>query len=316
MINLLTSDIYNSIKLIRNGLTKDLYESYYRPLHLFTNENITGIIDNINLENASILLPCASSDQLFNFLLHNPKKITTYDINKLTTYLFELKKAAILDLNRCEFLDFFYPRENILTNSFLNFETYQKIRKNLSREGKIFWDSILQAYNPKYLKKSSLFLNTIYSKKTIQDINPYLDNINYDKLKEILKDFSLDFINCNIKDLHSLLNEKYDFIYLSNIADYLDTRKVLKELASIVENLKVFLNINGMIGVVYLYNYLDEFFYDTAYPLYNDKLRNDFFSGSEYSYIEFPNALFQHQKKKKELIRKRDYDSILTYHQK
>ena len=101
-------DSIKTLDLISNGMNNELYLRGYHPIYLFTNENVTGIMNNIDLSNKRILLPQASGDQVFDFLLESNTNITTFDINILSYYFFELKKAAIISLTRDEFIDFFY----------------------------------------------------------------------------------------------------------------------------------------------------------------------------------------------------------------
>ena len=86
--------IYSAIfaEKIVNG---KLYFGKYCALYPFTTENIRGLLQVYNTNNKDILIPCASSDHIFNFLLQDPKSITAFDINSLTKHLFYLKKFFI-----------------------------------------------------------------------------------------------------------------------------------------------------------------------------------------------------------------------------
>ncbi len=308
----LKRDILYSFKLITRGLDQKCYVNHYHPLYIFATENITGMMSQLNLTDKSILLPCASSDQIFNFLLASPKKITAFDINLLTPYLFELKKAAIIQLTKEEYLDFFYSKKYSFNNKIFSLETYQKIRECIPNTERIYWDSIFQSFSTKELKKSDLFHEITLLKQEVININPYLAFDNYQRLKERLSNFQLQFIGEDVRNLPKILKEQYDFIYLSNIPTHCygirkDQIKWLKEL---LEKLKRSLTENGIIGVSYLYNYKDEFFIDSKEELYNWDKRTSSFQAPMFEYLEFADLFNQKNKNSKRLTRE-NTDAIL-----
>lgn len=94
----------------------------------------------------------------------------------------------------------------------------------------------------------------------------YLKDDNYDKLKEklsIMDEENIEFFNCDIVDIESHLEKKYDIIMLSNIQDYADeiysvTDKItgLRKYREFIKNtLFKFLNKNGCIVGEYYYSY-------------------------------------------------------------
>jgi len=315
----LAEEIIRTQNLIRYKEEIEIPEKY-SPIHLFTTENIKGITDNIDFRNKDILLPCSSGDHIFNALLFNPNKIKVYDINSLTKHIFELKKAAILKLNKEEYLEYFYMPYINISNKLLNYKTYIKIREKLPINSLIYWDYIYREYKESEIKKSKLFLKNASSKKEIIGINPYLQDNNYEILKEKLKDYNIDFINGDIIELsknQEVFNgDKYDYIYLSNIADYFHSKDVLKQLKEVVLNLKKILKENGQIGILYLYSYMDDYFYESKNPLYNQFKRNEYFGDNEYSYVNFPSTTIQKPGKTMAKVLNQNKDGILTYKNK
>lgn len=279
----------------------------YCALYPFTTENNRGLLQVYNTNNKDILIPCASSDHIFNFLLQDPKSITAFDINSITKHLFHLKKACLLALDRDEYLDYFYIARN--NKKALSFELYKKAREYLSEKERIFWDSLYKGFTDKKLRNSYLFYYPSYNKNSISAINPYLDDNNYDTLKNKLNTFDIDFVNDDVFNISINTNKKYDFIYLSNIAFY---RFTLKSLIKIVNNFSDNLNENGNLGLVYLYNYNDPFFTESKRELYNPKKRAELFFDDCFEYLEFKDVLTESVPKRR-VISRGDYDAVLNY---
>ena len=191
----------------------------FDKLYSFATENVQEYFNNLEIENKSLLTVGSSSDQVINGIILDAKKITLLDINPNTKHYFELKKAAILSLNRKEFIRFLYDDK-------LNLEDYKKIKKELennSKEDAIFWNELFKKYNYRQISKD-LFSTDLLSKDTIIKENNYLTTRNsFNEIKEKIRYADVDFKNANIFDLkNSLNNEMYDRIVLSNILQYIE----------------------------------------------------------------------------------------------
>ena len=298
-----TEMIYSSIfsdKLIDGTKFFGKYCSFYP----FTTENIRGLLSVYNVENKDILLPCSSSDHIFNFLLQNPKNI----INSLTIHLFYLKKACILSLNNEEYINFFYTKKR--NKNSLSIDKYIKARKYLPQKEKLFWDSLYKVFSDKELRNSYLFYKPEYLKNEIKAINPYLDKDNYNQIKKDINKYNIDFINDDIINIPKKLEKKYDFIYLSHMAFY---RFNPETLYYTFDNFLDKLNQNGDIGLIYLYNYKDPYFDNTQNDLYNSTKREKIFSKNKFSYLEFKDVINQSSTKKR-ILKIGDKDAVLNYH--
>lgn len=300
-------EMINSAIFAEKLLNGKLFFGKYCALYPFTTENIKGLLQVYNTYNKDILIPCASSDHIFNFLLQNPKSITAFDINSLTKHLFHLKKACLLALDRDEYLDYFYIARN--NKKALSFELYKKAREYLPKKEIIFWDSLYRGFTDKQLRSSYLFYYPSYNKKTIKAINPYLDDSNFEPLKNKLNQIDIDFVNDDVFNISIDTDKKYDFIYLSNIAFY---RFSLNSLNKLVSNFADNLYENGNLGLVYLYNYDDPFFDDSKRELYNPKKRAEYFSNDCFEYLEFRDVLNESLPNRKVLSRG-DHDAVLNY---
>lgn len=245
----LKNDLQKAINLIENS-TENIFETIYP----FCNENIKELFSKFDLNNKECLTVLSSSDQIFDMYLKGATNITSFDINGLTKYYYALKKACLLaDLDKEEYLKYFcyeeYNNECKNKDSF-NINTFNKIKNYLDKESYIFWTELYNLYNPEVLRKPlGLFNFDEDSNLVISNSIDYLQDDNFDKLKEIIKEKELVFYNMDLNLLPVYLDKKYDFIYLSNIIQYTD----LEKFRIIIELLKHNLKEDGNIICGYLY---------------------------------------------------------------
>ena len=194
----------------------------------FTTQNIKGLLNEFNLQNKKVLTILGNSDQLIDMCLIGVNDINTFDINPLTKYYYDLKKAALLsNITMEQFLEYFcyyhYPFYNGINKRSFNTETFEKICQYLEEESYKFWSCLYDEYNHLQIRNGkSLFLgNELPYKILIQTINYLNNNTNFYITKERIKNLNLSFINEDVRKLSNVLNEKYDFIFLSNIIEYL-----------------------------------------------------------------------------------------------
>lgn len=235
-------------------LAKEVIEgkTYVRFIYIypFTTENIKGYMSNLDLKDKSILTVGSSADQVINSFLYGSKDITLFDINPFTKYYFELKKAGILLLEFNSFYEFF--SNNI--NSF-NIKTYSLLRNNLSKETKLFWDSLFNSYDS-YFFRDKLFSKDERTLKTLVKYNPYMDEINYNILKTTIDSLNPIFINSSLNEIKSKVVRKYDYIFLSNISSYLNlyTKENISKFINTIKDLTNILNKSGSIYLAYIYD--------------------------------------------------------------
>lgn len=307
-------DLIAAFKLINKTYNPYKDGINYSELYLFTNENIADITNKLNLKNKKILTVCSSSDQIFNFLLEDPTSIETFDINILTKYLFHLKRAAIITLSYEEFLKFFFPRK-FFNQNLLKKETYQKISNNITNpEAKLFWDTIFFKIDSKNLYYSNLFIHENSNRETIIKCNKYLNNEqNYNKLAEKLLAFdNIKFYNLNLFNLNHDIKEKFNFIYLSNIFDKLQTsnkKEYLTKIKEIILNLSNILKEKGQIAVCYLYCYKDDYWGTIKNNNLQSIIQKSEFN-MEHKLISFHSSLNYNSKRIK------DRDALILYKKK
>lgn len=280
-------DIEYLDKVINFRKKTDLYENRFFWIYPFTNENILGYYSNIDFSNKSVLSVTSSGDHILNAFLLGAKSISAFDLNPLAKYFVELKIAAIKNLSLEEFILFFYNKNGIFNKRFLNKEIYLKIRNNLDDKTKYFWDYLFQKYSKKDIVKSYLFTDDFLNIRALVKVNPYLNLINYYKLREILNNKTITYYDMNLSDLTNL-NKKFDILILSNIPAFLDNiydKNSLKRLKKLIENLS---KENARVVVNYYYNNLiSNYDYNVIYDI--DKVRK-YFSKNDYKFISFESS--------------------------
>ncbi|MEE3342869.1 MAG: DUF3419 family protein [Bacilli bacterium] len=229
---------------------------------MFTSENPNNMTKKLNLKDKDVLTITNSGDQALNFILAGAKSIKLFDNNPNSKYIFYLKKALIENLSYQEFLNFFVPGL-FNKNEYFSKEKYDLIKDDISiKEVREYWDDIFNNHTSRYI--NNIFVNRIYNRKELTKRNNYLaSEKNYNKLKERLKEIKeIEFEEIDI--LHQIIyvKDKVDFIYLSDILNYIPSKskdEYLKKLKTITLNISNNLKENGIISVSYMHCYLDEY---------------------------------------------------------
>lgn len=185
-------------------------------IYRFTNEDITSYYHH--LENKKYILSIiGSSNQILNSILAQTKKIDAIDISTYSQYYLYLQIATIMSLTKEEYFKYFFSidKEELFSDIF-----YEKINNNLPNKFKKFWDTLYMFDDGIDIYNSLLFRHDICNKETIIERNPYLQDNNYEKLKNILKTENI-VINTMVNDImKTKFNEQYDLINLSNVLSY------------------------------------------------------------------------------------------------
>lgn len=202
----------------------------FNSICLFTSENIAGYMKDLDLTGKKVITVTGSTDHILNAILQGATEITTFDINPLTKPYMDLKISALKNLSYEDFIKLFLFESNMN----LDYSIISSL--DMSDESKMFWLEQLSKFNNNgiELRNSSLF-NTKYfnpNSKLLQNL--YLERSKYNLLKQQIKDVNITFINASLKDLR--VAEHFDYMFLSNISDYLslmyscDTLKKYRDL--------------------------------------------------------------------------------------
>lgn len=213
----------------------------FDSIYLFTTENIAGYMKNIDLVDKNVITVTGSSDHIFNAVVKGAKRITTFDVNPHTEDYLYLQVAAFDRLDYKEFLNMFlYDNEKAF-----DYDVISELE--MPDKSKEFWLNELDKCerNGLVLKKSELFLSKYFNPDSKLKQNLYLSEEGYECLRRRFRTVDINFINCNLSDLEVV--EDYDYMFLSNISDYLNLmyednllenyKKLIDKFSSCVSNI-------------------------------------------------------------------------------
>lgn len=202
----------------------------FNSIYPFTSENIAGYMRDLNLTGKKVITVTGSTDHILNAILQGATEITTFDINPLTKPYMDLKISALKNLSYEDFIKL------LLFESNMNLDYSIISSLDMPDESKMFWLEQLSTFknNGNELRNSSLFNTKYFNPNSKLWQNLYLEKSKYNLLKQQIKDANITFINSSLKDLK--VDEHFDYMFLSNISDYLslmyscDTLKKYRDL--------------------------------------------------------------------------------------
>lgn len=220
----------------------------FNSIYLFTTENIAGYMNELDLRNKKIITVTGSSDHIINAILKGCTDITTFDINLLCKYFMDLKLSVIKELEYDDFMNFFLYDSDIT----LNIDIIKKLE--MDDESKSFWlDKLSKNDNDGLkLKYSGLFNLKYFDISNKIECNLYLNEKDYNTIKNNLMNVNIRFINSNLKDLN--LDEEYDYMFLSNISDYITDMYEIDCLNNYKDLIFKFLEKTKIIYFAYIYD--------------------------------------------------------------
>lgn len=251
--------------IIAQQILENSYNNFYQKpsfhreseIYKCTNERLKCYFKYL-VNKEHILSVISSSDQILNSILLGSKTIDAFDISTFPKYFLYFKLASILTLTREEYINLFYNYN--IDNSIYD-DYYDLIRNELDYENKEFWDSLFNYYDFNDIYNSTLFSSEVVNKNYVIEQNLYLQNNNYNKLKNLIRNVNINIFNGNIFELVNNLNNEYDLVYLSNIINYSD----VSDYKDMLNKFK--LKNNGLV-LTYLYLISDElqkYFNDNNY---------------------------------------------------
>lgn len=265
-------------------------------IYPFTTENIKGYLDLMDVKDKDVLTVGASGDQTLNLLVKDAKSVDYFDMNPFTKMYFNLKCAAIKVLSVDEYFEFFcydaFPSAFKKNNNAFSINIYHRISPHLDTITRQFWDSLYLRQNGLDIRKSMLFSTDEEPFKVLPKVNEYLSEESFAKLRIIMSTKKEPrFIETNVIKLSSKLVKKYDFILLSNIAQYLDyiyDKDELIKFRRLILNLSNDLNPNGKLMLSYLYDTKEDTPWNENYAaIYNLKKVREVFSEENLELINF-----------------------------
>jgi len=222
----------------------------FNKIYPFTTENISGYIDEFDLNNKSLLTVGSSGDQAFNAALNGCKDITILDKSPFTREFFYLKKAALLSLDIDDFINLFSLKTKQKKETF-NYDDIETVLSTLMYddiEAYDFWNRLFDRRSLKQVREK-LFLTDECNIPTLISSNNYLKTEeSYNELKDKIESIHPQFLIQDVREPQ--LDKQYDNIFLSNIFDYLKGREALY----VIHNLLPHLNEQGKMLIYYLYS--------------------------------------------------------------
>lgn len=242
----------------------------------FTTENLAGYMNCLNLENKKVLSITGSGDHILNSFYYGANSVVGFDINSLASLFAELKFNALRKLNFEDFKKYLF----VGSEKVMNFETYQRIKEGLSESCLSFFNNLYEDYGFSGidLRKGKLFNKRFDSDDLRIRSNPYLfSRQNFEKTKLNLQNKNVCLINSNIRDLPSKLEDNFDVVLLSNLADY--SQQIYPNYSNhfnlfcekIILPIKKHLNDRGIICSAYIYDAKEKENYKN--PVDNPSLR-------------------------------------------
>ncbi|MBQ7352137.1 MAG: DUF3419 family protein [Clostridia bacterium] len=225
----------------------------------FSNENLSQMLRDFDFKGKKVLTVGSSGDQMFEAVLRGASEVTIIDANPMTQPFVELKMAGIETFEMEDFYEYM-TREKIFDP-----HMYRKVSHLLSDRAKEFWDSIMLDIDHSdigvNMKATAAFAQTGFSSKGKDFCSYFESKANYDRLRRYLKRCKINFIQAELSDFEKVLKDnKYDYILLSNIEDYVDVDEFFANMTKLGHKN---LNKNGVMQVYYVFQnnegFLDSF---------------------------------------------------------
>lgn len=201
-------------------------------IYKFTNEDIASYFHHLQ-NKKEILSVISSGNHILNAILGGSRNIDCFDISIFPEYYLYLQIAAIMSLSKEEYLEYLLSNDRGLVFSE---EYYNKIRNNLKGKYKEFWDYLYNYTEEGYEIYNSLLFRTDPITNKVIDVNPYLQDSNYEKLKHILETDSIRINPMVTNIINTRFEKEYDLILLSNILAYNFTVYQMDEYFFYLEN--------------------------------------------------------------------------------
>jgi len=222
---------------------------YFSKVYPMTTENIKGYFKYYDMRNKDILTVCSSGDHIFDAFLMGAKSVDCFDINALCEYFYYFKKALIETSSFKEFQEKLVF--NLIPTGTFKEQWYEKLRDYIEKPYQQFWDAIMEYSLSNGIPLNNLFLIGCVGNNYYTELINYFNENDFDLLKEIIADTKVNFIHSDLSYLPMFLENTYDYIFLSNIADYFGIDRALK-LSTV--GLLPFVNDGGEIAYAYMYD--------------------------------------------------------------
>ena len=181
----------------------------YDRVYSETNEPCDKIISKFDVKDKSVLTVLGSGDQAIQFYVNGAKNVDLFDINKLTIYYYYLR---IWHMKKYGTM---YPEDIFNSNYFKEILKYVNPSSYNEKLAYLYWNRFISKFDSDKLNN---FFNNSFYRKINEDVNSelVLKKISEDDFSFHNLDFTLPFD----------LSKKYDFIYTSNLSDYIKDERL------------------------------------------------------------------------------------------
>ena len=187
----------------------DGHFAWNSAVYLFSNENLNGYIaHNPDICGGRVLSVCASGDHAFESLLAGASSVDTFDVNYMQKHVMELKTKMIQHLSYEQFMDFFFSSYNRYDRRII-----KPIWSKLSLGARLFWHTVFKNWHLCRGGNRTGF-------DTARCLSYVGDPLAYDRLKRLIPDHKINFIESDVLNIMGRITQKYDAVLLSNIMTY------------------------------------------------------------------------------------------------
>ena len=176
----------------------------YNRVYYSSNENLNELFSFVDVNDKSVLSVLGSGDQMFYFYNNGAKSVETFDVNRLTYYYYYIRYWTM------KYLGEYYPEFTFSISFIKKLLGMVKIKTDEEKEAFNYWCKYIDLFNDKMSEK-------LFYKSGFDVINEISD---ITKIRNKV-DNRLTFYNMNLGDEFIPVRKKYDFVYTSNISDYI-----------------------------------------------------------------------------------------------
>ena len=191
-------------------LDENIKHDYYDRLCFSSNEHLEDIFSYFDFKNKDILSVIGSGDQAISFYLNDVNKVDLFDINRLAIYYYYIRIWAL------KYFRDIYPGTTEKTRDYIKeLLKYVEVKNDNELNVYNYWQLFVEKYTNFDFNRLFYYCNFPLLKQKI-DLNGLINTIKLNNSKIWNIDLSGNF----------KIDEQYDYIYTSNIVDYVPRNKV------------------------------------------------------------------------------------------
>ena len=200
------NSVKKDIEITKQVLIGD-WDSNCGRIYFETNEYVSDILRNFDIRNKTVLTVLGSGDQAFHLYNRGASKVDVFDVNSLSIHYYYLRRWTIM------FFKMSYPPYNFNNNFLLKLLSYVEPKDRNEKKSLNYWFQFSKLLDDLKTESKELFCDSI-----LQRNETVFDN---GSLGRTLSGDTFSFYNINLAR-RVVIPHKYDIVYLSNIANYVN----------------------------------------------------------------------------------------------